>query len=192
MERESSFAVEDGSLTTTDEALMLACRDGSSSAFEELFGRYRQAIWGYFRRRLPDPARAEELAQDTFVAVLQNATRYEPTALFRTYLYAIAFNLLSAERRRSGRHAGESLNGRTPAALSLATDTSLWIRQAIGRLDDGDREVLMLREFEELAYGEIAEVLQVPLGTVRSRLFRARMELRRLLTPDAAEERRQQ
>jgi len=51
MERESSFAVEDGSLMTTDEALMLACRDGSSSAFGELFGRYRQAIWGYFRRR---------------------------------------------------------------------------------------------------------------------------------------------
>ena len=174
---------------TTDEALMLACRDGSSSAFGELFGRYRQAIWGYFRRRLPDPARAEELAQDTFVAVLENATRYRPAALFRTYLYAIAFNLLSAERRRSSRQAGEPLNGEMPAALSIAADTSLWIRQAMGRLDDMDREVLMLREFEELTYGEIAEVLQVPLGTVRSRLFRARMDLRRLLMPDAESER---
>ena len=175
---------------TTDEALMLACRDGSSSAFGELFGRYRQAIWGYFRRRLTDPARAEELAQDTFVAVLENATRYRPAALFRTYLYAIAFNLLSAERRRTLRQAGESLDGQWPAALSSATDTSLWIRQAIDRLDDGDREVLMRRECEELSYGEIAEVLQVPLGTVRSRLVRARMELRQLLTPDAASERR--
>jgi RNA polymerase sigma-70 factor (ECF subfamily) len=67
----------------------------------------------------------------------------------------------------------------------------LWIRQAIGRLDGVDREVVMLREFEQLAYTEIAAVLDVPVNTVRSRLFRARMELRRLLAPDTDPERRQ-
>jgi RNA polymerase sigma-70 factor (ECF subfamily) len=85
----------------TDEDLMLRYRDGSPDAFEELFGRYRQAIWAFFRRRLADKGRAEDLAQETFLAVMKAASRYEPRASFRAYLYGIAFNLLSAERRKA-------------------------------------------------------------------------------------------
>src|SRR5580700_4667642 len=94
----------------TDEDLMLVYRQGSTDAFEELFGRYRQAIWGYFRRRLTDRARAEELSQETFVAVMEGAAGYEPRARFRTYLYAIAFNLMSAERRKMRSRRSESLD----------------------------------------------------------------------------------
>jgi RNA polymerase sigma-70 factor (ECF subfamily) len=167
---------------------MLACRDGSADAFAELFRRYRQPIWGYFRRRLPDASRAEELAQETFAAVWQAAPRWEPRALFRTYLYGIAFNLLSAERRRFARQAAVPLNGEIPAASSIAHEASLWVRQAVARLDESDREVLMLREFEQLSYTDIALVLGVPVNTVRSRLFRARLELRRLLVPDVQQQ----
>jgi RNA polymerase sigma-70 factor (ECF subfamily) len=169
----------------TDEDLMLVYRQGSADAFEELFGRYRQAIWGYFRRRLTDRARAEELAQDTFVAVMEGAARYEPRARFRTYLYAIAFNVLAAERRKLRHRPSESLDDVTALADGASDpDSSLWLSGAIAQLDPSDREILMLREYEQCSYGEIAALLSVPLNTVRSRLFRARLELRRLLKPE--------
>jgi RNA polymerase sigma-70 factor (ECF subfamily) len=165
---------------TTDEELMDACRTGSPDAFQELFVRYRQPMWSFFRRRVKESGRAEELAQDVFLAVLKAARRYEPRAPFRTYLYGIAFNLLSAERRRR-LHRDREPSG--PPVAAPATDEGVWVRQAIGRLDAVDREIVMLREFEELSYAEIAHVLDLPINTVRSRLFRARMELRRLLAP---------
>src|ERR1700745_4135084 len=85
---------------TTDEALMLEFQGGSRAAFEELFARYRKPLCCLFGRRLNNPARAEDLVQETFLAVIRAASRYEPRALVRTYLYGIALNLLAAERRK--------------------------------------------------------------------------------------------
>jgi RNA polymerase sigma-70 factor, ECF subfamily len=69
-------------------------------AFGEVFSRYKQPMFGFFRRRLRDPAQAEELTQETFLAVLRASSHYEPSATFRTYLYAIGFNVLRAHRRK--------------------------------------------------------------------------------------------
>src|SRR5689334_16153840 len=85
----------------TDEQLMVAFSRGSTEAFSELFSRYKQRVFGFFRRRVPDPAQAEELAQETFLAILRGSSRYEPRALFRTYLYAIGFKILRAHRRKT-------------------------------------------------------------------------------------------
>jgi RNA polymerase sigma-70 factor (ECF subfamily) len=171
----------------TDEQLMLEFQRGSKEAFTELFGRYREPIYGYFRRRLADAARAEELAQETFVAVLRAVARYEPRALFRTYLYGIALLQLAAERRRTA-HRESSLE---PAAADPPapgnTEAEVGVRQALGKLAPEDREVLMLREYEQLSYAEIAALQRVPINTVRSRLFRARRALKELLaSPRAA------
>jgi DNA-directed RNA polymerase specialized sigma24 family protein len=87
--------------STIDERLMLDFTLGSSEAFNELFRRYKQPIYGFFRRRLSDPAHAEELSQETWIAVLRAASRYQPRALFRTYLYAVAFKILRAHRRKA-------------------------------------------------------------------------------------------
>ena len=97
---------------TSDEQLMQAFQSGRREAFDELFLRYREPIWGFFRRRLDDAERARELAQDTFVAVLQRADRYKPRAPFRSYLFGIAFNVLAASRRR-GAHRQEARSTRT-------------------------------------------------------------------------------
>ena len=86
-----------------DEALMLAFQRGSREAFDELFARYRQLLYGYFRRRLASRERAEDLTQETFLALLRATERYEPRALFRTYLFGIAIKLLAAEYRKSMR-----------------------------------------------------------------------------------------
>jgi RNA polymerase sigma-70 factor (ECF subfamily) len=172
----------------TDEMLMLAFAQGTPEALTELFRRYRQPIHGFFRRRVVDPARAEELMQETFLAVLRAGTRYQPRALFRTYLYAIALKILRAHRRKATFRA--AFFGRSDAhadpSLQDSTETGLWVRRAVARMDATDREILLLREFEQLSYAEIADLLHLPINTVRSRLFRARIALRELLNPSAS------
>ncbi len=171
------------SAPSSDERLMLEFTHGSAEAFGELFRRYRGPVYGFFRRRLTDPSRAEELAQETFLALLRGANRYEPRALFRTYLYAIALKMLRAERRKARFRAaflGHVTNPPDPAAAD-GTEAALWVHRAVAKLDAMDREVLLLREYEQLSYAEIADLLRIPVNTVRSRLFRARMALRDLL-----------
>src|SRR5215831_15569727 len=163
----------------TDDELVLAFLAGHRPAFDELFERYRQPIWGFFRRRLTDAAEAEELTQETFLAVLKAARRYEPRATFRSYLFGIAFNLLSASRRKAARKDDVFLPD--PGALAAETTDPaavLWVRQALAALDPKDREIVMLREYDALDYAEIAAVVGVPINTVRSRMFRARLALR--------------
>jgi RNA polymerase sigma factor (sigma-70 family) len=170
----------------SDEQLMVAFSRGASDAFSELFSRYKQPMFGFFRRRLRDPAEAEELTQETFLAVLR-ASRYEPSATFRTYLYAIGFNVLRAHRRKAAFRAmfhGTESEDREPAVRNTM-DADLWLRDAVNRMERLDREILLLREFEQLSYAEIAELLKLPLNTVRSRLFRARTALRDLLAAPA-------
>ncbi len=157
-------------------------RQEGEAAFEELFGRYKQPLYGFFRRRTRDPGRADELTQECFLAVLRSGDKYRPTATFRTFLYAIGLNLLRAERRKSMFRAmftrDSELEPDARAGADPRTELGLIVRDALGRLDRSDREMLMLREYEQLSYEEIAAVLEVPVGTVRSRLFRARTALR--------------
>jgi RNA polymerase sigma-70 factor, ECF subfamily len=171
----------------TDEQLMVAFSRGSTEAFSELFSRYKQPVFGFFRRRVADPAQAEELAQETFLAILRASSRYEPRSLFRTYLYAIGFKILGAHRRKTAFRAtflGAATGFREPALPAIA-DAELSLRQAVGKLERLDREILLLREFEQLSYSEIAALLTLPVNTVRSRLFRARLALRDLLAAPA-------
>jgi RNA polymerase sigma-70 factor, ECF subfamily len=168
-----------------DDDLMRELKGGSHAALEILFERYRTAVWHFFRRRLSDPARAEELSQEVFVALLRNAARYEPRASFRSYLFGVAFNLLLADRRKAAGQRTEPLDHEPAAPSAMSADDTLWIRRAIARLEEDDREILLLREYEHLSYQEIADLYRMPLNTVRTRLFRARMALKAALLPDA-------
>ncbi len=166
---------------TSDEALMAKFQAGSRAAFEELFARYHQPLYGFFRRRLNSRERAEDLAQETFLAVIRATSHYEPRALFRTYLYGIALKLVAAERRSQQRQSTAVSEDFEPAVGSTA-DSIIWVRRALEKLDTQEREILMLREYEQLSYSEIADLLRIPVNTVRSRLFRARMELKNQLS----------
>jgi RNA polymerase sigma-70 factor (ECF subfamily) len=169
----------------TDEQLLLAFQGGSREAFGELFERYREPVYRFFRRRLDHPGRAEELAQECFLALLENVARYEPRSSFRSYLYGIAMNLLFAERRKAGReiHENETLDQRRDGSSGQGTEAGILVREALGRLETDEREILMLREYEQLSYEEIGALLRVPVNTVRSRLFRARMAMKQQLVP---------
>lgn len=163
--------------TVTDEGLMIEVRKGSRVAFETLFERYREPVWRFFRRRTADAGRAEELSQDTFVAVLEGARRYEQRGSFRSYLFGTAYNVLQADRRKAVFRATDPLEIE-PAANASDPAAGIWVREAMATLDESDREILMLREYEQLSYQEIAELRQTPLNTVRSQLFRAREALK--------------
>ena len=165
---------------TTDESLMLEFQRGSREAFEELFERYRHPLYGFFRRRLDTSERAEDLTHETFLVVIRGTSKYEPRALVRTYLYAIALKLLSTERRK--RAALQDLSS-PELTVQGSAETALWVKEALGKLDHSDREILMMREYEQLSYGEIADLLRIPVNTVRSRLFRSRMALKDCLEP---------
>lgn len=169
---------------TSDEVLMLAFQQGSREAFDELYVRYRAPLYGFFRRRLNSELRAEDLAQETFLVLIRGAEHYEPRALVRTYLYAIALNLLMSERRKQT-HDGPDMDSLAEPAAPGCTERELWLREGLEKLDDKERDILMLREYEHLSYCEIAELMQLPLNTVRSRLFRARMALKDHLAPGA-------
>jgi len=173
----------------TDDQLIRDARGGSRQAFEALFERYRGPIWQFFRRRVAEAARAEELAQDTFVAMLEGARRYDGRGTFRSYLFGTAYNVLLADRRKAIFRATAPLDTDPLDERGGDADAGLWVRQALQSLDEDEREILMLREYEQLSYQEIAELRQIPVNTVRSQLFRARAALRAALearTPHAA------
>lgn len=168
---------------------MLDLRHGGQGG-TALFDRYREPVWRFFRRRVRDASKAEELAQDVFAAVVEAAPRYQARGRFRSYLFGIAYNVLMADGRRAS--FADVFGTDADQAAAPATDPAdaLWVRRALAQLDEVEREVLMLREYEGLSYQEIAELQQIPLNTVRSRLFRARLAMRDALMPAQKEEAR--
>src|SRR5262245_19106532 len=115
----------------SDEQLMLEFQKGSAEAFEELFGRYRNVIYGFFRRRLNHAGRAEELAQETFVIILRGAARYESRAKFRTYVFGIAMKQLWSERRKETREQRNTQQ--SPEHVEHDPAAGLWVRAALSR-----------------------------------------------------------
>ena len=161
---------------------MQAFKRGEGPAFRELFDRYKNPIYGFVKRRVGDPARAEEITQDVFMALVQSRNGYEVRSSFRTYLYRIAMNRVASEHRKNKKESD-------PPDVAASSELSVvqQVRDALEKIEPEQRQVVMLREYEGLSYQEIAEVLKVPVGTVRSKLFRAKLALRELLAPALAE-----
>jgi len=162
--------------------------------FEVLVGRYKNAIVSFLFRFTGDFRTAEDLAQETFLRVFRKIHDYNSTAKFSTWLYTIASNLAKDEFKRRVRHPAKSLDWRgggdttrdMPQAKADTTDSVPDVRlehdearqnvnKALNLLDEHDREVLLLKDVQGLSYEEIAEVLELPMGTVKSRISRARL-----------------
>src|SRR5260221_13739408 len=123
----------------SDEDLMNAVGRGSGPSFETLFDRYAEPIWRFFHRRTPDAGRAEELAQDTFVAILDGARRYERRGSFRSYLFGVAYNVLLADRRKAALRATAPLHDEPADPRSGDREPGIWVRDALATLDEDDR-----------------------------------------------------
>src|SRR5262249_29911087 len=155
---------------TSDEALMLKFQRGSREAFEELFARYRGPLYGFFRRRLQISERAEDLTQETFLAVIRATSRYEPRSLVRTYLYGIAMNLLAAERRKQAKDPPAPEPSEEPRSAD-APENVLWVRRAPGPREAGRPGDPVPRGIAQPHYAGIPPRLPLSLDPLRPPLF---------------------
>jgi RNA polymerase sigma-70 factor (ECF subfamily) len=162
-------------------------RAGDDGAFEALVRGYQHRVFGVAVRMLGNAAEAEEIAQETFVRAHRSLAEFRGDAKLSTWLYAIAsrlcLNRLAAAERRFGRQGEEALL-RLPTVAGGAdvvlerSELEAALHRAIAELPDDRRIVVVLRDLEGLSYEDIARTLGLELGTVRSRLHRARMDLK--------------
>ncbi len=170
--------------------MTLASR-GDADAFAALVRRYEKPLYGYLRRMLGDRADAEDVFQETFLRVHQHAGRYRHGAPFRPWLYKIATNLCRDRLRRRRRHPQVSLD--TPAGADAdrplldrmedghagpdqtarKAEALVRLQEALGELPEKHRAVFLMARYDEMPYDEIARSLQVPVGTVKSRMNKA-------------------
>ena len=190
---------------TSDEGLTQAgvrdlverARAGDTVAFAGLIDAYKDKIYGYVYRMLRDPEEAEDVAQETFLRAYQSLQSFRGTASFHTWLYRIASNLSIDVARRNrrkndsafsldepldsddgdyGREIADDSAG--PEQLTARREMQELVREAIAELPAKLRTVVVLYELQGESYEDIAEILGCPLGTVKSRLFNARAELK--------------
>jgi RNA polymerase sigma-70 factor (ECF subfamily) len=166
----------------TDEELMVQLQAGSERALETLVERWRAPLFGFLVRRSP-PADADDLFQETWLRVVRARRRFDPRRRFSTWLFQIANNLCRDRFRRGGtaaRARAALAEARASGAVAPAADPSLRIDLArrLATLPERLREVLVLRYYRDLGESEIAELLGIPAGTVKSRLHAALRALR--------------
>lgn len=181
----------------SDAALMARVQAGDPDAFDPLVRRYEKRLFGYFLNLVEDASVAADLAQETFVKVYRAAPRYQESGRFESWLFRIAANLVRSRARRIEHRTAHMPIEEAPPSLGLADqgsgsrpDEAAWraelrdaLRAALPRLPLIFREAVLLRDVEGWSYREIAEMLGVEEGTVKSRAHRGRQRLRELLAP---------
>lgn len=182
----------------TDEDLIAAVLDDSGVASEEAFaaliGRYQDRLFGLLSRLVRDRFAVEDLAQEVCVKVFRKLHTFNQDSAFFTWMYRIAVNAATDHLERQGRRSlrlvedtavlddGEREMGHAGAAEPLMEEELRAVtRQIVEELPEKYRTILLLREFEDLSYTDMAEVLACSIGTVESRLFRARKRFREAL-----------
>jgi RNA polymerase sigma-70 factor (ECF subfamily) len=164
--------------------LMLRVKAGDRHAFEELYRLYEKPLTNYLYRLSGNRARAEDLLQDAFLRVWKAAPTYEPSAKVSTYVFRIAHNLFLNDAARRREKALESIDAETrsdPASDLNRREVQSAVQKAVEALPDGEREVLLLSEYNGFKYAEISEILGIPVGTVKSRMFSAVQRLKEAL-----------
>lgn len=176
---------------------------GDKSAFAAIVDRHQRRLLGLLAHACGDAELAEDIAQEAFARAYRKLELFSGESQFYTWLARIAMNLLFSDRRRKrlenqAQRAGldEALDsqGFTNRSAEAAPDqqmelneTQQYVRRAIAMLDEERRAVVLLRDFDDMDYAAIAETLEIPVGTVRSRLHRARLELREILQQNAVQ-----
>lgn len=182
----------------TDQEIIDAVLAGDEARFNELFDRYHRRLFGLLWHSCSNRELAEDLGQEAFLRAFRKLHLYSGQAQFYTWLARIAMNLLSSYRRKRRLESEVEREGfemaidsvgefQSPDANAELSETQQCVRQALAMLDEERRVVLILRDFEDMDYESIAKVLDLPIGTVRSRIHRARLELKTLFQSKAAQ-----
>lgn len=174
----------------TDQQLVERAQQGDTRAFDLLVKKYQHKIIGLIGRYVHDHAEVQDVAQEAFIKAYRALANFRSESAFYTWMYRIAINtaknhLVSRGRRPPGSdmdvadaeiidQSGRLADSETPEAAIARDQLEAAVYEAIDRLPDDLRTAITLREFDGLAYEDIAHVMQCPVGTVRSRIFRAR------------------
>jgi len=182
----------------SEERLLEGLRAGDDAAYEALIQRFQAPVFQLVHRLIDDPGEAADVVQDVFLKVFRGVTGFRGQSSMKTWIYRIAVNEAHNRRRWFNRHrkaeialGGEedaaartelfSDRGKTPYDWTLHGEMRTAIEQALEELNPVFRSAVVLRDLEELSYEEIADVLEVSIGTVKSRILRGREALRRAL-----------
>jgi RNA polymerase sigma-70 factor (ECF subfamily) len=190
--------------TSLDDAVLVQqCQQGNSAAAERLILKYQNRIYNAILRICANPDDAAELTQDTFVKIIENIDKFEGRSSFYTWAFRIGVNLTLNYCQRNVKVGFKSLDAEDneddnkdrgvlkevltdnslpdPAVVAQNKELCRMVVKALGKLDDAHRAVIVLRDIEGMNYAQIAEILDIELGTVRSRLSRARTNLREIM-----------
>ena len=194
---------EVANINIDDAILVRQSWQGDSAAIERLILKYQNRIYNVILKICADPDDAAELTQDTFVKIIENIDNFQGRSSFYTWAFRIAVNLtlnycrrnarigfssLDAEKIRDNSQPGKVLkellsneSSLDPAAVAQDKELCQIVLESLKKLDDAQRAVVVLRDIEGMNYNQIANVLDIELGTVRSRLSRGRKKLRQIL-----------
>ena len=181
--------------------LVLDLRAGAESAYETLIQRFEQPVYNIVCRLMDDPSDTADVVQDVFLKIFRSIGAFRQDSSLKTWIYRIAVNEARNHRRWFGRHRRQEVAldsdagglegrgyqdwlpdpGRSPFEAALDRETQALIEAALAKVNPKFRAALVLREIEGLSYEEIAEILDISLGTVKSRILRGRDALRKLL-----------
>lgn len=175
-----------------DVFLVERCLEGDEEACEALVRRYQDRVFSLIYRIIGGTDQVEDIAQEAFLKAFRSLKSFRGGSSFYTWLYRITVNTALNALRSKGRRQEASLEDLGgleflvdpdvgPAESAARRQLASRVREAIDRLDEQYRTIVYLRELEDLSYEEIAEVVELPVGTVKSRLFRARQHLKELL-----------
>jgi RNA polymerase sigma-70 factor (ECF subfamily) len=190
-------ALEHQARVSEDLELVAGLRAGSEQAYETLLARFQQPVYNLALRLLSDPGDASDVVQEVFLKVFRCVIHFRRQSSLKTWIYRITVNEAHNQRRWFFRHRSREVglddqteevrcrmvpdSGRTPFEYTFDGEKHLLIEAALARVNPVFREVVVLRDIEDLSYEEIAEVLQISIGTVKSRIMRGREALRQEL-----------
>ena len=183
-------------INITDEQLIKNFQNGDVNAFNQLVNKYKDRIYNFIYRFVRDVNMAEDLTQDTFLKLYTHKDTYREIAKFSTWLYTIAQNLAKTELRKRSRRQTYSVSDLSTEDREFAIsseknividknsavhDFNLVIMDCLSDLSEEFQIMIILRDFQELSYEVISSIIEVPIGTVKSRINRGRIKLVQLL-----------
>ena len=179
-------------METADNILVAECRTGNKMKYRILVERYKKPAYFYALRMVGNPDDAYDLSQEAFIKAYRSLKRFDEQHSFKNWLFTILSNLCknalrSASVRKKYIASDEALvetavsSDADPEASLISKETKKIIWDALAKLDNDAKEIIILKHFQDLSYQEIAEVLEIPLGSVMSRLHYARQKLRKIV-----------
>lgn len=180
----------------TELALVERCRRQDAEAFGKIVDAYQHRVFGFVKRMVADTEEAADVAQEVFIRAYQGLARFDGRSSLRTWLFRIAYNLCVDRARKLDRAPAETRieaaeedqpfevpdSRWDPQLLVMNDELASVVEQGLGTMSEKLRTVLLLHDREDLAYEEIAQTLDLPIGTVKSRLFLARTHLQQVVS----------